>query len=123
MSAEVGRPDPQFGELQSFVSDFEFDRLGVFGYSPEDDTPAANLPGQVSEEEKFRRLDELMMLQQEIAFAKNNSLIGSQRDVIIDAICDDGGAIGRTCADCPEIDQEVFCAACAPVAEGKVRVL
>ncbi|MEW6412815.1 MAG: 30S ribosomal protein S12 methylthiotransferase RimO [Candidatus Zixiibacteriota bacterium] len=103
-----GETIEQFGELQSFVSDFEFDRLGVFGYSPEDDTPAADLPGQISEEEKFRRLDELMMLQQEIAFAKNNSLIGSQRDVIIDAICDDGGAIGRTCADCPEIDQEVY---------------
>ncbi len=98
----------QFEELQSFVSDFEFERLGVFSYSPEDDTPAVELPDQVSEEEKYRRLDELMMLQQEIAFIKNNSLIGSRQDVIIDAICDDGDAIGRTFADCPEIDQEVF---------------
>ena len=103
-----GETDQQFGELTGFVEQVEFDRLGVFTFSPEDDTPAALMDRQLSEEVKAARMDELMSLQQEIAFAKNNSLIGSVKEVIIDSVSGEDGAVGRTRGDCPEIDQQVF---------------
>ncbi len=103
-----GETDSQFEELKGFVEQFEFDRLGVFTFSAEEDTPAAVLDRQIPEEVKAARMDELMSLQQEIAFAKNNSLIGSVKEVIIDSVLVGDGAVGRTRGDCPEIDQQVF---------------
>ncbi len=102
-----GETEAQFEELKQFVTDNEFERLGVFTYSEESGTHASGLPDQISMEVRYGRLDEIMMTQQEIAFETNNSLIGEIRDVIIDAIHEDGYARGRTFADCPEIDQEV----------------
>ncbi len=103
-----GETEEQFEELKDFVRAQQFDRMGTFIYSPEEGTPAEQLPGQIAEEVKFRRLDELMCLQHDIALARNNSLIGSIQEVIIDVIDDNGLARGRTRGDCPEIDQEVF---------------
>jgi len=103
-----GETEDQFKELMDFVAKNRFERLGAFSFSPEDDTLAAVMDGQVPEETKLRRLDELMTLQQEIAFDTNNSLIGSQKEVIIDLRKNRKVAIGRTYADCPEIDQEVY---------------
>lgn len=102
-----GETNKHFEELCQFVKDVEFDRMGAFVFSPEEGTPAANLPNQVPDDIKAERLDRLMMLQQEIAFARNNSLIGKQQEVIIDTVHNDGTATGRTRWDCPEIDQEV----------------
>ena len=102
-----GETDEHFEELYKFVEEIEFERLGAFVFSSEEGTPAATLPNQVQDDIKAERLDRLMMLQQEIAFARNNSLIGSQREVIIDSVNNDGTATGRTRWDCPEIDQEV----------------
>lgn len=82
--------------------------MGVFPYSPEDGTPAEAMSGQVPEKTKIDRIDRLMNLQREIAFEKNNLLIGHSRRVIIDAITTGGVGVGRTNGDCPEIDQEVF---------------
>lgn len=102
-----GETTRQFTELCDFVDEQRFDRVGVFTYSVEEGTPAAEMVRQVREETKTRRLDRLMSLQREIAFAKNVSLIGAVREVIIDSVSADGIALGRTRGDCPQIDQEV----------------
>ncbi len=102
-----GETEEHFQELLRFIADYRFDRVGVFGYSAEEGTPAAALAGQLDEETINTRQDLLMSLQQEIAFAKNENLIGSVQDVIIDTVKDDI-AVGRTRGDCPEIDQEVY---------------
>ena len=103
-----GEKEKHFAELRDFIESFEFGRLGVFTYSSEEGTPAADYDRKVSEKKKTARLDELMLIQRDIAVSKNNSLIGTTKEVIIDAVPDDGPAVGRTRADCPEIDQEVF---------------
>ncbi len=103
-----GETDEEYAELLDFVDEFEFDRLGVFKYSQEEGTRAANFDGQVPEEVKDERMDELMSLQQEIAFRKNIDLIGSFQKVIIDKIEDRTIAFGRTRGDCPDIDQNVI---------------
>ncbi len=103
-----GETEKQFDELLDFVMENKFDRMGVFTYSPEEGTRAAGMPDHVGAEVRYHRMDQLMATQQEIAFAQNISLIGQTRDVIIDAIQEDGLAIGRTRADCPDIDQEIF---------------
>ncbi|SYZ73264.1 Ribosomal protein S12 methylthiotransferase RimO [Candidatus Zixiibacteriota bacterium] len=103
-----GETDEEFAELCDFVDEFEFDRLGVFKYSLEENTPAANFGNQVPETTKEERMDALMALQQEIAYQKNIDLIGSVQKVIIDKTDDGGVAIGRTPGDCPEIDQNVI---------------
>ncbi len=103
-----GETDEQFRELYDFVGDFRFDRLGVFKYSREDETAAGGFEDQIAEDEKDRRMDELMMLQQDIAFKKNIDLIDTIQEVIIDKVGTDAIAEGRTRGDCPEIDQTVF---------------
>lgn len=103
-----GETQAQFDELYDFVEQHRFDRMGVFPYSPEEGTPAEKLAGQIPERIKIERMDRLMNLQREIAFEINNSLIGQQRSVIIDAVGEDGRGVGRTTGDCPEIDQEVY---------------
>jgi len=102
-----GETEEQFEELLEFVREFRFDRLGAFTYSFEEDTPAAQLPNQIEEEVAAERVDRLMRCQFEIVQEKNNSLIGEVVDVIIDQVTPDEAIIGRTAADCPEIDQEV----------------
>lgn len=102
-----GETDKQFQELLDFVEKTEFDRLGVFTYSAEEGTNAEKMENQIPEDIKSDRMDQIMMLQQEIAFNKNNSLIGEQKEVIIDRLNEDKNAVGRTKGDCPEIDQEV----------------
>jgi ribosomal protein S12 methylthiotransferase len=103
-----GETDEQFEELYRFVYEQEFDRMGGFTFSAEEGTAAADLPNQLPEEVKTGRLDRLMTLQQEIAFEKNNSLIGNLMEVIIDTAAEDGTAVGRSPGDSPEIDQEVL---------------
>jgi ribosomal protein S12 methylthiotransferase len=112
-----GETEKHFAELEQFVAEQEFDRLGVFTFSAEDDTPAAAMAGQVPEAVRHERLDRLMTLQREIAFRKNNSLIGNIVEVIIDTVRDEQPAIGRTRGDCPEIDQEVYVSGAERVGE------
>jgi ribosomal protein S12 methylthiotransferase len=111
-----GETEAEFTELRDFIIDFEFDRLGAFKYSVEEGTPAAEMPDQLSEEEKETRVDELMTIQQEIAFRENISLIDSIQKVIIDSTGSNSLSNGRTKGDCPEIDQTVF------IRKGKVKV-
>jgi len=103
-----GETKKEFDELKKFISDFEFDRLGVFKYSPEEGTSAFKMKDSVSNRIAEKRVDELMLIQQGIAFGKNIALIGSIQKVIIDQINETGLAEGRSIGDCPDIDQTVF---------------
>ncbi len=103
-----GETDQQFEELRQFVIDTRFERMGVFTYSYEPGTPAVKLDGHLPEDVKEARRDELMQVQQEIAFEHADSLVGFELDVLIDEQVDEGVWVGRTFADAPEIDSNVF---------------
>ena len=104
-----GETDEDFANLVSFVREMQFDRLGVFTYSQEEDTPAARLPDQVADDVKELRANTLMEIQREIANERNGQRIGQVIDVLIERY--DGRNdvhIGRSQFDAPEIDGEVF---------------
>jgi len=103
-----GETPEQFEELKEFVRETRFQRMGVFTYSYEPDTPATKLDGHLPEEVKEARRDELMALQQDIAFEFGDSLVGYEVDVLIDAQVDDTTWVGRSYADAPEIDGAVY---------------
>lgn len=103
-----GETEQQFEELKAFVRDYEFQRMGVFTYSLEPGTPAERLEGHLPDHVGQRRHDELMALQQEIAFRFGDSLVGFELDAIVDDQIDDQLWIGRTYADAPEIDGAVY---------------
>lgn len=95
--------------LMEFVDQMEFERLGVFAYSQEEDTPAADFPDQIEEELKEKRRDEIMELQQEIAFEKSNSMVGRILDVMIEGqVVDENAYVGRTYMDAPGVDGLIF---------------
>ena len=103
-----GETESQFRELLDFVEETRFDRLGAFAYSPEEGTPAANMPDQVPEEVKQERLDRLMTLQQKIAFSQNLTRIGSIERVLVTDTGEDGQCLGRSSREAPEIDGEIL---------------
>jgi ribosomal protein S12 methylthiotransferase len=103
-----GETDVQFEELRDFIADAQFERMGVFTYSYEPGTPAVKLDGHLPEEVKEARRDELMELQQEIAFDYADSLVGYELDVLIDEPLGDGVWAGRAFCDAPEIDATMF---------------
>ena len=105
-----GETDEEFEELEEFVAEQKFERLGVFTYSFEPDTPAAKLPDHLSEEVKNERRDRLMEVQQDVAFEWNEAQIGRELDVILDtAVPDEENAwIGRSYADAPDVDGVVY---------------
>ena len=104
-----GETEEQHQELVEFVDEMEFDRLGVFTYSPEEDTPAATMPDQIDEEVKLERQAELMELQQEIAFDTAENMIGREMLVMIEGkIADEPAYVGRTYRDAPKVDGLIF---------------
>lgn len=105
-----GETDAQFQTLVDFVKQQRFERMGVFTYSYEASTPSAKLPDHVPDDVMNRRREELMAVQQEIMFEYNQSLIGKQVDVIIDApVAEQPGAwVGRSTGDAPDVDGSVF---------------
>ena len=104
-----GETQEQHEELMEFVDTMEFDRLGVFTYSPEEDTPAANMPNQIDEEVKEDRQAELMELQQEIAFELAENKIGQEVMVMIEGkVADENAYVGRTYMDAPNVDGLIF---------------
>ena len=103
-----GETEEQFNELKEFVREQHFERVGVFTYSLEPGTPAERLPDHLPEEVKQRRYDDLMEIQQEIAFEHADSWVGYELDVIIDEQVEDDLWLGRTFADAPEIDSVVY---------------
>lgn len=105
-----GETEAEFEELLEYVKSARFERLGVFPYSYEPDTPAAKLPGHISDEVKSDRRDRVMEAQQEIAFAFNQGMVGRQLDVLIDGPAPEGKNlwVGRTYADAPDVDGVTF---------------
>ena len=105
-----GETDEQFETMVNFVREFKFERMGVFTYSFEPDTPAAKLPDHVDDAVKEERRGRLMEVQQEIAFEFNESLLGQPLDVIVDhAVAEQPGAwVGRTIYDAPDVDSVVY---------------
>ncbi len=96
-------------QLLDFVEEMAFDRLGVFPYSQEEDTPAAGMPGQISDELKRERLDELMALQQEIAFDAAAGMEGQIVDAMIEGkVADEEVYVARTYKDAPDVDGFLF---------------
>ncbi len=105
-----GETEQQFLELVEFVQQMRLERVGVFTYSLEPDTPSARLPDQVPEEEKLRRRDHLMQVQQQVAFEFNARQVGRRRDVLLDMPLqgEKNVWLGRTWADAPEVDSVVY---------------
>lgn len=104
-----GETQEQHEELMEFVDEMEFDRLGVFTYSPEEDTPAAEMPDQIDEETKLDRQEELMELQQEIAFDNDQDMIGREVLVMVEGkVADENAYVGRTYRDAPNVDGLIF---------------
>lgn len=101
-----GEDEAVFEELMAFVRDQRFERLGVFAFSPEPGTPAADMTGTVDSDTAEERSALIMELQEKISLEKNLELVDSEIKVIVDWI-EDGSAIGRTFADAPEIDNSV----------------
>jgi ribosomal protein S12 methylthiotransferase len=99
-----GESDEQFGELLEFVKWAQFDNLGCFKYYPESGTPAALMPGQLPEQLKEERVEELMLTQQEIAFAKNRTRVGSTLNCLVDSTDGVGHGRGRFYGQAPDID-------------------
>lgn len=104
-----GETKEQHEELMDFVDQMEFDRLGVFTYSPEEGTPAAEMEDQIPEEVKEDRQAELMELQQEIAFDLAEDMIGREVLVMIEGkVADENAYVGRTYKDAPNVDGLIF---------------
>ena len=104
-----GETEEDHQELMEFVDEMEFDRLGVFTYSPEEGTPAETMEGQVPEKLKEERRDEIMELQQEISLEKGNDRIGQELLVMIEGkVSGESAYIGRTYGDAPKVDGYMF---------------
>jgi ribosomal protein S12 methylthiotransferase len=117
-----GETDEQFGELVDFVEQQKFERLGVFSYSFEPDTPAARLPDHLPEEVKNERREKLMAVQQQIAFDWNAAQIGRQYDVLIDRQVpgEKDAWVGRSYADAPDVDGVVYVSGGRKLRGGKI---
>ena len=104
-----GETQEQHEELMDFVDEMEFDRLGVFTYSPEEGTPAASMPDQIEESIKEDRRAELMELQQEIAFEQAEDMVGKEVLVMIEGkVAEENAYVGRTYKDAPNVDGLIF---------------
>lgn len=104
-----GETEEQHEEVMDFIDQMEFDRLGVFTYSPEEDTPAAEFEHQIPEEIKEDRQAELMELQQDIAFELAENMIGQTVLVMIEGkVADENAYVGRTYKDAPNVDGLIF---------------
>lgn len=109
ISGFPGETQEDFEELYRFVNEMEFDRLGVFPYSREEDTPAAEMPDQVEENVKEARRDELMELQQAVAFEKAEGMVGQTLTVMVEGrVADEDVYVARTYRDAPGVDGYLF---------------
>ncbi len=104
-----GETQEQHEELMDFIDEMEFDRLGVFTYSREEDTPAASMPGQIAEETKLAWQEELMELQQEIAFNRAEDMAGRIVTAMVEGqVADENVYVARTYGDAPDVDGLLF---------------
>ena len=118
-----GETEEQFAELMDFVAEQRFDNLGVFTFSPQDETPAAHLPDAVPPEVRAARREELMLLQQEIVLERNEERVGEMVDVLIEGPYPESPEllwVGRTPGQAPEIDGQVIIADGGGAAFGEI---
>ena len=109
ISGFPGETEEMHEELMYFLNEMEFDRLGVFPYSKEEGTAAAEFEGQIGEYQKSVWQEEIMELQEEIIFDKNEQMKGRELWVMIEGkVADDNAYVGRTYRDAPEIDGYIF---------------
>jgi len=111
-----GETEEAFRSLLDFVEEMRFDRVGVFTYSQEEGTPAAELDDNVALEVKERRREQLMAVQQPISLEKNEALVGERLDVLIEGQ-DQGLSVGRSYRDAPEVDGLVLIQQDLPVGD------
>lgn len=115
-----GETEEQFAVLRQGVEDLAFDRMGVFAYSQEEGTPAAEFPDQVPEEEKEARRDTLMEIQQAISLAANERRVGKIYRVLVEGAGEEDGTYwGRSYAEVPDIDGQILIHSQRPLAEGE----
>ena len=126
ISGFPGETEEDHEELMNFVDEMEFDRLGVFTYSAEEDTPAATMPDQIPEELKEERRDEIMELQQEISFEKAEEMVGKSLWSMVEGkVADEYAYVARTYKDAPGVDGYLFIQTIEELMSGdfvKVRV-
>ncbi|MBC6002455.1 MAG: 30S ribosomal protein S12 methylthiotransferase RimO [Paeniclostridium sordellii] len=103
-----GETEEDFNELVQFAKDVEFDRLGAFTYSREEDTAADKLPNHIEEDIKLKRRDKLMLVQQEISQRLNAKKINNEYEVLIEEQIEDKVYVGRTQGDAEEIDSIIY---------------
>ena len=109
ISGFPGETEAEYEELMDFVDEMEFERLGVFAYSPEEGTPAADMEDQVPEEVKEARRDGLMELQQEISFEKAEEMVGKELWCMVEGkVADEYAYVARTYKDAPGVDGYLF---------------
>ena len=119
ISGFPGETEEDHEILMEFVDEMEFERLGVFAYSAEEDTPAAEYPDQIPQEVKEERRDAIMELQQEIAFEKAEAKVGQILEVMIEGkVADENAFVGRTYMDAPNVDGLIFVNADVPLMSG-----
>lgn len=122
-----GEDEQDYANLKAFVRDFEFDRLGVFMYSKEEGTPAGKMKNQIPKKVKQARYDQLMEIQQEIAYRKNQDRMNKTYRVLTEGVADDGiFYYGRSCYESPDIDGVIYFTAQEPLNIGEfvnVRIL
>lgn len=116
-----GETKEQHEALLEFVDDMEFERLGVFTYSPEEGTRAAEFPNQISEEVKKQRQDELMALQQEVSYDNNQRMLGKQLEVLVEGyLYEEDVYIGRSYREAPNVDGYIFINAEEEIVSGEM---
>lgn len=104
-----GETEKDHENTMEFINEMEFDRLGVFTYSPEEDTPAAEMEHQIEEEVKKKRQEEIMELQQEIAFEAAENMVGKTLTAMIEGkVADEDAYVARTYKDAPGVDGYLF---------------
>jgi ribosomal protein S12 methylthiotransferase len=111
IAGSPGETDAQHAELVKFVKDFGFDMMGVFPYSPEPGTPMGRMADQLPDDVKQARVEELMLAQQEVAFAKSKAMKGQTVEVLIDRAAgrdEEDGWVGRSRSQAPDIDSVTF---------------
>src|SRR5947207_2325729 len=111
IAGSPGESDEQHDELVQFVKDFGFDMMGVFPYSRESGTPMARMENQLPDQVKRQRVEELMLAQQQVAFAKAKSMIGKTIEVLIDRPAgrdEEDGYVARSQSQAPDIDSVIF---------------
>jgi ribosomal protein S12 methylthiotransferase len=106
-----GETESQHQELVEFIRDFGFDMMGVFPYSAEPGTPMGRMDGQLPDSVKLQRVEQLMLAQQEVAFAKSKKMVGKTIEVLIDRPAgrdEEDGWVARSQSQAPDIDSVVF---------------